>query len=103
MEYTLTKTNDQTFWISVGNGTVNVRLYEFRGLMYVDVSRGFERIITGHRVIPNAWLLPYASLGGNGNFRLETRRPDACEYPSYKDFNTKFVFCYYTQEEIESM
>lgn len=94
------ETQDATVWIQLGNQNYRIRLYEFRGLTYADVSTLDNGVINGHRVMTNEWILPKYLQGGNGNFRFEAYEPDAADYVHYTGYNTKFRLEAYTEDEM---
>lgn len=99
----LRKKEEQNLRISLGSSVYNTRIYAFRGLMYMDISRNGEYIVAGKRVMANQWLLPHYVVDSGGNFRFETFQADRDDYVWYDGFNTKFRLTSYRTEELEAM
>lgn len=100
---TLNKKEEQTFRLSLGSSVYRIRLYAFRGLMYIDISRNNGVVVMGKRIMSNQWLLPHYVVRSGGNFRFETYQADNDEYVWYTGFNTKFRLTSYRTEEIAAM
>lgn len=94
---------DQTTYLSINGKSFSFRFYAFRGLMYVDITRNDENLVTGKRVMANRWLLPEYIATGIGNIRFETYKADGDDYVWYEGFNTKFRLVSYRENEIEEM
>ena len=94
---------DQTTTLAINGRSFNFHLFAFRGLMYIDISRRGEAIVTGKRVMANQWILPNYVAEGMGNIRFETYASDGDDYVWYEGFNTKFRLVSYTDAQIKEM
>ena len=90
----------QTIRLSIGGIPYEIRLYQFRGLMYIDVKKRKEYVFAGKRVMSNQWLLPKYVTAGDGNIRFETFYSDAESYVWYEGFNTKFRLIAYGKDDL---
>lgn len=99
----LKKKEEQSMRISLGGSVYKTRIYAFRGLMYIDISRNNGYIVTGKRIMANQWLLPHYVVDSGGNFRFETYQADADDYVWYDGFNTKFRLTSYRTDELAAM
>lgn len=102
-QVTLKKEESQTISVGLGGKTYTFRIYHFRTLMYIDIRRGKEYLVTGKRIMSNEWIIPSYKSNYDGNVRFETYTPDKDSYVWYEGFNTKFRFVVYTADEIEGM
>lgn len=103
IEEWLLNEEEQNQTIPIGERVYSIRLYAFRSLMYIDIKRDDIDIITGKRVMTNAWLLPSYEAADNGNMRFETYSADKNSYVWWEDFNNKFRLCAYGADEITEM
>lgn len=94
---------EQTAYITVYGRMFNFHFYTFRGLVYVDIKRDTNYVVSGKRVLPNVWLLPRSIAVGYGNVRFETYAADGDDYVWYDGFNKKFRLMVYSDEEIEEL
>lgn len=103
MKYEIQQTDDQTLRIRIETHLYLIRLHSFRGLVYADVTCDSQSVVCGARCLANRWIVPPGVSPHGDNFRFETYRPDANEYPQTTGFNDKFVFAYYAADEVEAL
>lgn len=94
---------EQTARISIMGARFSFHFLAFRNLMYMDISEGDRVLVTGKRVMSNAWLIPSYEAEGIGNIRFETYKSDRDDYVWYDEFNTKFRLVSYSDAEIKAM
>ena len=90
---------ESDFYFNIAPELFVCRVYEFNGLMYMDVSVDDERLVAGKRVVQNEWILPEYLGRRLGNFRFETSEADRDSYPNYEGFNEKFKLAVYSPVE----
>ena len=95
--------DEQTVYLALSLVALQVRLYAFRGIMYMDLSSGDDYIFAGKRVIQNTWLLPSFMTEQYGNIRFESYKADGDDYVWWDGFNEKFRLMVYTPDEVKAM
>lgn len=101
MEYiTLSKIENQSFFVMIDGIEVDFRLHYFRGILYCDVSIDGEVVAYSVRCTNNAWLIPDIHVERVGNFRFETSDNS---YPNAQNFGDTCTFVHYGKEEFYEM
>lgn len=98
----LSNTANQQVRFSNGDSEYTIRLRQFRGILYADVSVEGELVVAGVRCVVGKWLIPYEAMNETaGNFRFDSETED---YPGRAFFETgECVLRYYDAEEIRAL
>lgn len=91
---------NQEFTARVADQSFALRIKEANGVMVADVTAGGVRLLSAVRIVAGTPIIPYAYLGGAGNFVLLT---DGGEMPAYEAFGVTQTLVYASAEEIAGL
>lgn len=91
----------QTAAIVVDGHDISIDLFEFRGIMYADVSVDGNVLVRGARCIHDEWLTGSANALADyemGNLKFICA--DGVSYPYYTEFGASCRLCYFRRDEL---
>lgn len=94
----LANVSNQNFTTTLDSNRYEIAIYQVGSTMACDIAVNEVSVVTGSRITPGEFLIPFAAYQGvNGNFILVTQN-DAL--PDYTLFGTSQIMTYMSAAEI---